>query len=162
DSVVRNVPGMASNVLPLRLAIRSSMTVSQVVREAAFRIRESLEHQHYQTRDLRRDLGASADGRTLFGVSMNFMRFNYDLAFAGRGGVANTLSLGPVDDLSIGFYDRRDGGPLRIDFDANPNRHAAADLVGHQQRYARLLTAVADPESAIGSLNILSRDERTR
>src|SRR3989442_12857328 len=90
------------------------------------------------------------------------MRFNYDFSFAGNNAVAHNLSLGPVEDLSIAVYDRTDGGPLRIDFDANPTFHTAADLADHQQRYLRLLTAICDPEVAIGRLEILSAAERRR
>src|SRR5262249_23650890 len=43
---------------------------------------------------------------------------------------------------------------------ANPTFHTAADLADHQQRYLRLLTAIGDPEVAIGRLEILSAAER--
>ena len=82
------------------------------------------------------------------------MPFDYDFSFAGNRATAHNLSLGPVEDLSISVYDRSDGGPLRIDFDANPALHSEADLADYQQRFLRLLTAMADPERSIGSLEI--------
>ena len=119
---------MASNVLPLRLAVHPGMSVSEVIDQCALQIRRGLEHQLYQLADLRRDLGGSIDSRTLFGLSINIMRFDYDFNFAGNPAIAHNLSLGPVEDLSIAVYDRSDGGPLRIDFDANPACHSERDL----------------------------------
>ena len=161
DGAARHIPGMASNVLPLRMAVQPSMTVSEVVRQAAWQMRRCLNHQRYQIADLRRDLGGNFGDR-LFGLSVNIMRFNYDLTFAGHHAVAHNLSLGPAENLSIAVYDRSDGGPLRIDFDANPGLHDAADLADLQQRYLRLLTAIADVDLPIGSLDMLAPEERAR
>ena len=97
----------------------------------------------------------------MWGPAVNFMRFNYDLSFAGSRSTAHNLTLGGVEDLSIAIYDRLDGGPLRIDFDANPELYVAADITEHQHRFLRLLeAAVASPDRAIGSLEILAPDER--
>src|SRR5256886_1121415 len=160
DGASRCIPGMVSNVLPVRLAVHPSMTVSEVIGQTSWQMRRGLKHRRYQIADLRRDLGGIGDGRTLFGLSVNIMRFNYDFNFAGHHAVAHNLSLGPVEDLSIAVYDRSEGGPLRIDFDANPALHAAADLADRQQRFLRLLTAIADPDRAIGGLDILAPEER--
>src|SRR5215510_12544205 len=160
SDVLRRTPGMVSNVLPLRVAVRRDMTVSEVLGQTSWQMRRVLKHQRYQIADLRRDVGGIANGETLFGVSVNIMRFNYDFSFAGNNAVAHNLSLGPVEDLSIAVYDRADRGPLRIDFDANPTFHTAADLADHQQRFLRLLTAIGDPEVSIGRLDILSAAER--
>src|SRR5215216_668238 len=160
DSIARCIPGMVSNVLPLRLSLHPSMTVSEVIGQAARQIGQGLKHQQYQLADLRRDVGRSANGRTLFGTSLNIMRFRYDFTFAGHYAVSHNLSLGPVENLSIAVYARSDDGPLRIDFDANPTVHRAADLADRQQNYLRLLTAIVDVDRAIGSLDILDPQER--
>ena len=160
SDVTRSIPGMASNVVPLRLAVRPGMTVLEVIEQTSLELRWALEHQRYQLADLRRDVGGSVGDRTLFGLSVNVMPFNYDFSFAGNRAIAHNLSLGPVEDLSISVYDRSDGGPFRIDFDTNPALHAAADLSGYQQRYLRLLTGMLDPSLVIGSLEILAAGER--
>src|SRR5262249_302091 len=160
DDMLRRTPGMVSNVLPLRVAVRPNMPVSEILGQTCWRMRRVLKHQRYQITDLRRDVGGTANGETLFGLNVNIMRFNYDFSFAGNNAVAHNLSLGPVEDLSIAVYDRADGGPLRIDFDANPAFHTAADVADHQQRFLRLLTAIGDPDVAIGRLEVLSAAER--
>jgi nonribosomal peptide synthetase DhbF len=120
-----------------------------------------LDHQLYQLADLRRTLGGSADDRSLFGLSLNFMRFDYDFRFAGHSAVAHNLSLGPVENLSIAVYDHADSGPVRIDFDANPACHELRDVADHQRRFLRLLeAAVADAGRPIGTLDILGAEER--
>ena len=129
NGAARNTPGMVSNVLPLRLALNARMTVGDAIAGAAAEIRRSLEHQRYQVADLRRDIGDVDDGRPLFGLNLNIMRFDYDFRFGGHRAEARNLSLGPVEDLSIQIYDRRDGGPLQIDFDANPERYDAERTV---------------------------------
>ena len=92
---------MASNVLPLRLAMHPGMPVSELVEQASEQIRAGLRHQRYQLTNMRRDVGGGdADGRTLFGVSVNVMAFDYGLSFAGHRATAHNLSLGPVEDLS--------------------------------------------------------------
>ena len=156
----RSIPGMVSNVLPLRLAVHPRMTVSEAIGHAARQIRDGLEHQLFQIADLRRELGGIDDARSLFGLNLNIMRFDYDFSFAGYRAEARNLSLGPVEDLSIQVYDRLDGGPLRIDFDANPALHTADDVADRQQRFLRLLTAFADSGRTIASLDILAADER--
>ena len=119
---------MVSNVLPLRVSVHPGMTVGQVIGQVSSQIRRALPHQRYQIADLRRDVGRVGDGRSLFGVSANIMRFDHDFGFAGHQAIAHNLSLGPVEDLSIAFYDHSLAGPMRIDFDANPALHAAPIL----------------------------------
>ena len=161
NSLSRRIPGMAANLLPLRLAVSSRMTVSEVIGQAARQIRELLDHQHCQLADLRRDLGRLVNDRALWGPAVNFMRFNYDLSFAGNRSTAHNLSYGPVEDLTIAVYDRSDGAPLRIDFDANPAFYAAGELADLQRRFLRLLdAAIAGPDRTIGGLDILAPDER--
>ena len=53
----RRIPGMVSNVLPLRLALQHAMTVADVVEQTSRRLRSDLQHQRYQLADLRHDVG---------------------------------------------------------------------------------------------------------
>ena len=156
---LRTIPGMTSNVIPVRLSFHSRTTVSELVGQAVQRIRAGLEHQRYRFGELRRDLGIS--GRTFYGLGVNFMRFNYEFNFAGSEITAHNLSLGPIEELSVVVCERAVGGPLRIDFDGNPAVFNADELVDYQGRFVRLLeAAVAEPDRAIGRLDILSASER--
>ncbi|MGH6741346.1 MAG: AMP-binding protein, partial [Bradyrhizobium sp.] len=156
DELSRAIPGMASNVLPLRLSLRSDMSVAEVIAQVSARIREGSPHQRYQLAEIRR--GAAREA--LFGLSINVMPFDYGFTFAGHRAAAHNLSLGPVEDLSISVYDRSDDGALRVDFDVNPARHSASDLAMHRQRFLRLLSALGDAACPIGNLAILNDIER--
>src|SRR6476661_3126210 len=154
----RRAPWMMSNVLPLRLAVRADMSVSELAAETTRRMRHVIRHQRYNVANLRRDIGR-ADQR-MFGPTVNFMPFDYDLRFDGHPVTAHNLSNGPVDDLSIVLYDRLDSRDVRIDFDGNPALYSANKLAELQQRFLRLLGALADPDQSVGRLDILGAYER--
>src|SRR6476620_4872191 len=154
----RRAPWMMSNVLPLRLAVRADMSVAELAAEATRRMRHVIRHQRYNVANLRRDIGR-ADQR-MFGPTINFMPFDYNLHFDGYPATAHNLSNGPVDDLSIVLYDRLDSRDLRIDFDGNPALYSADRLAELQQRFLRLLGALEDPGQCVGRLDILGSAER--
>src|SRR4051794_18297504 len=154
----RRAPWMMSNVLPLRLTVRADMSVSDLAAEATRRMRQVIRHQLYNVANLRRDIGR-ADQR-MFGPTINFMPFDYNVHFDGYPVTAHNLSNGPVDDLSIVLYDRLDSRDLRIDFNGNPALYSADRLAELQQRFLRLLGALADPDQLVGRLDILGADER--
>ncbi|MBI3436393.1 MAG: hypothetical protein HY056_15180, partial [Proteobacteria bacterium] len=166
EGAARYVPGMVSNVLPLCVALDPSMTVSEAIGQTSWQIRRVLKHQRFQITDQlqitdqQRLMHGGATRGALFGLNVNIMRFNYDFNFAGHRAVAHNLSLGPVDDLSIQVYDRCDGGPLRVDFDANAARHSATNLADLEQRFLAVLHGLADLDQPLGRIDILSLEER--
>ena len=161
DGATGCTPGMVSNVLPLRLSIRSDMTASEIVDRVASEIRQNLPHQHYQLAELRRDFGPISGGHSLFDLNLNILRFRYDFTFAGSPVTAHNLSLGPVPGLSIVAYERSIDAPIQIDFDANPAVYTETSVSEHLQRFLRLLSgAVAHPDWSIGRLELLGGEER--
>ena len=102
-----------------------------------------------------------AHDQKLFGTSVNVMAFDHELLFAGLRTTTRNLSNGPVQDLSIVVYDRSNSNELGIDFDANPALYSADELASHQQRFLRLLEAIAaNPGQRIGRLDLLEPEER--
>src|SRR5262252_6289242 len=99
-SLSRHIPGTAANVLPLRLVVHPSMNVREAINPANEQIRALLIHQHCHMIDLR-DGGQTVNIRRTWGPAVNFMRFDYDLSFAGAQGWAQNLAHGPIDDLEI-------------------------------------------------------------
>src|SRR5262245_58333012 len=155
----RRMPCLMSNVLPVRLAVRPSMTVSELVGETTRRMRQAIRHQRYNIANLRRDIGRSGDRRA-FGPTVNVMSFDYDLRFNGRRATPHKLSTGPADDMYIVVYDRSRSRGTRLDFEGNPALYSHDRLAALQQRLLRLLAAIADPVQTIGTLDILAPDER--
>ncbi|MFJ4206088.1 amino acid adenylation domain-containing protein [Streptomyces sviceus] len=136
-------PGMASNVLPLRLSVRPDTTATDLVRQAARATRDLLAHQRFRGEDLRRALDWPQDGRRFFGPVVNIMAFGPELRFAGHPTTRHNLSTGPVEDLAVNVYDRADGDGIRVDLDASPEHYSAAELTAHHRRFIRFLERFA-------------------
>ncbi|MFJ4283643.1 amino acid adenylation domain-containing protein, partial [Streptomyces massasporeus] len=135
----RSVPGMVSNVLPLRVAVRPGTTVGDLLHQVSGEMRSAMKHQRYQFEDLRRDLGMLAEDRRLVGPHVNIMMFDYDVTFGGHRARPHNLSIGPADDISFIVYDRGTGSGLQIDFDANPDLYEDDELRSYQLTFLDFL-----------------------
>ncbi|MGW0871167.1 amino acid adenylation domain-containing protein [Streptomyces sp. NPDC002740] len=157
----RNVPGMVSNELPLRVTLSPEMTVGDVLRDVAGELKKLLRHQRYPYGDLRRDLRLLDEGRHLFGPMINIMPFDFDVTFAGHPITVHNMSNGPVGDLSVSVYERSDGNGLQFSFDANPALYESGELARIQERFLAFLTAMAtaDPALPLGRLDTLTGPE---
>ncbi|MEU7063844.1 amino acid adenylation domain-containing protein [Streptomyces sp. NPDC046161] len=163
DAAARSMPGMYSNVLPLRVTVRPDLTVHDLVREVAGAFRGMIRHQRHRGEHLARDLGLSDTGRYRSGPMVNIMAFDYDLDFAGRPATAHHLTQGLVEDLSFTAFDRADGRGLRIDLVADSSRYDIAELAAHHGRFLRVLRAfIADRDTPIGAVELLTDGERVR
>ncbi|MGH3754498.1 MAG: amino acid adenylation domain-containing protein [Pseudonocardiaceae bacterium] len=164
DPVLKHVPGMVSNVLPLRLSVRPDMSPPELIKQVTAEVRETLAHQRYRGEDLHRDLGLPGSIETSFAPVINIMSFDYDLCFAGYRTAAHRIPAASLAELSIVVWDGGDGSGLRIGFQAHPGVCSTDDLAAHQQRFLSLLDtiAVADPDQPISRIDILTTEERTR
>ncbi|MFI5800202.1 amino acid adenylation domain-containing protein [Streptomyces sp. NPDC051677] len=146
-------PGMASNVLPLRLAVRPDTPAVDLVRQAAGATRDLLAHQRFRGEDLRRALDWPQDGRRFFGPVVNIMAFGPEVRFDGHPTTRHNLSTGPVEDLAVNVYDRADGQGIRVDLDASPEHHTEAELTAHHRRFVhfveRFAASVLEPEGSV-------------
>ncbi|MER5498251.1 amino acid adenylation domain-containing protein [Streptomyces sp. NPDC002561] len=151
----RSVPGMVSNVLPLRLSARPGMTVAELLTHTHGRMRAAMRHQRYRYEDLRRDLRLLEDDQRLIGPQVNIMMFDYDLRFGPHRSTVHNLCIGPADDLSVIVYDRGDADGLQIDFDANPDLYPDELIEAHQKRFLAFLDrlAAAGPQALVGRID---------
>lgn len=165
DAVLRALPGMLANVVPLRLRVSADTRVPDLLRQVSREARQALRHQRYRCVDLVRDLRLPDAGRDFIGAQVNVMSFGYDFTFAGHPVTAHNLSNGIVEDLAVMAYDRSDGTGLRIDLNAPAGPYTDADLTGHHAGFMRLLAAFcddSDPERTVGGADLLSARERSR
>ncbi|WP_344021265.1 amino acid adenylation domain-containing protein [Streptomyces luteireticuli] len=154
------VPGMAVNVLPVRLAVQGTDTLPDLIRRAAGELKDARRHQHYRGEDIRRDLGLVGSDERLYGPMLNLKPFDLDLDFAGIPGHTVNLASGPVEDLSVSVSKSPDG-LLHLEFDANPALYDAASLAGHAERCADLLARLAaDPALTLDEAQLLADAER--
>ncbi|WP_344926145.1 amino acid adenylation domain-containing protein, partial [Streptosporangium carneum] len=154
------VPGMAVNVLPIRLAPATAPTLTALTRQAAAEIAAARSHQHYRGEDLQRDLDLVGSGRKLYGPSVNVKAFDYALSFAGIDGVARNLAAGPVDDLEFSFY-KTPEDVLVLELDGNAGRCAEEDLQAHLRRFLAFAAALADaPDTPVANVPLITPQER--
>ncbi|WP_266599266.1 non-ribosomal peptide synthetase [Streptomyces sp. NBC_01214] len=161
---VRDIPGMVSNVVPLRIAVRPGDTVAGLLRQVLREMRSSLKHQHYRYENMRRDLGAVTGGRRLVGPRVNLILSSHDVTFAGHRSTVRTLAGGHDDDLMVVVDGRNDDGAVRIDLSASPLLYTAEALAEHTRRLVHLITEFsrAGADAPVASLQILPSDERHR
>ncbi|WP_338686825.1 amino acid adenylation domain-containing protein [Streptomyces acidiscabies] len=147
-------PGMASNVLPLRIPVRPEALAADLVRETAAATRELLAHQRYRGEELRRELDWPEGGRRFFGPVVNIMAFGPELRFGTFPTTRHNLSTGPVEDLAVNVYDRADGNGVRVDFDAGTEQYSEPELTAHHGRFVHFLErfaeAVRTPGAVVG------------
>nr|UNQ78295.1 non-ribosomal peptide synthetase [Microbispora sp.] len=157
------VPGMMSNVLPIRLRVRPSMSLEELVRQSSVRMGEALRHQRYRYEDMRRDLRLGSE-ESLYAMSINIMPFDYDISFAGCAVTPHNVSNGPFDDLSLAVYDRFSDGSLRLAFDADSELYDTGSQRNHARGFLRILdwVATAAADEPVCRASVLSPAERDR
>ncbi|GAA2015700.1 hypothetical protein GCM10009799_49830 [Nocardiopsis rhodophaea] len=164
DAATRDVPGMASNVLPLRLAVRPETTPAALVSSVDAAVRDLVAHSRFRGEDLARELGLTDGLPQLVGPTINVMGFTGEgMSFADHDVEHRSLSLGPVNDLSIAVNEQADGQGLTINLDADAAVCGAEELAGHERRLLAVLDAMAaQPERPIGAIELLPAAERRR
>ncbi|MER6913619.1 condensation domain-containing protein [Streptomyces sp. NPDC000594] len=127
------VPGMAVNVLPVRIPVGDGAGFAALLRRTAAEFRAVRAHQRYRGASLLTGRG---------GILLNLRPFATELDFHGTPGRIVTLASGPVDDLSLSAVRQADGR-LRLDLDANAALYQPAEVAGLADRCAALLRLLA-------------------
>ncbi|SHH53312.1 non-ribosomal peptide synthetase [Massilia sp. CF038] len=117
-SVALGVPCMAMNIVPLRMKVDSSVTLTQLSQAVAQELRHVRPHQRYRYEHLKQALGLAGGRQRLFGAVINIMPFDRPPVFGPLTACAHPVSAGPVEDLSLTIAPRADG--VRCDLEANP------------------------------------------
>ncbi|MFF7459294.1 amino acid adenylation domain-containing protein [Kitasatospora sp. NPDC008115] len=157
------VPGMTSNVLPVRFTIGHRTTVAELLGATAQALRAGLRHQRHQLRDLLAERRLVGHG-SLWGLSVNVMTVDRPLRFGDCEAVRTGLSSGPAEELKIDLIGTADGDGLQTLVQLNAERHDPAAGPGIADRYHRVLRALAAarPTDAVAGLDVLDAAERAR
>ena len=157
------IPGMMSNVLPVRMAGQSGQEFAEVARNISSEVRSVMGHQRYRYEWMIRDSKMIA-GRTdpLFGVEVNIMNFNANLRFGELEAEFRTISTGPVHDVTLNLRMDKQNRSLGIEIEADSERFRLSDLEAMSQRLLSVLAGVreAGPQVRVGQLSVLSPAER--
>ncbi|MFF1903596.1 amino acid adenylation domain-containing protein [Kitasatospora sp. NPDC058218] len=157
----RGIPGMVSNVVPLRLAVDPAQRVTELVAAGARELHASLRHQRYPFDELSRDLGLPGTDHRLLGPQLNIVMLDHVLDFAGSRATVANLAGGPVEDLSVVVDGRAGDGALDIEFGGNPGRYDERSLAAHQDRFLAVLDAfTAEPDRLVGRVDAVTGAER--
>ncbi len=158
---VRDIPGMMTNTLPIRMTIGQGESVRDLMRRVTVSSSNALRRRRYPYGDILRDLKL-VDGSALFGLLVNVMAADSALCFGECPVVVHNISNGPVDDLEISVYDRSAEAGMKISFDGNPDLHDEASCAVLGRRFRRVLTwlAAAAPGDALGRAEVLQAAER--
>ncbi|MHC6625471.1 amino acid adenylation domain-containing protein [Streptomyces globosus] len=161
DEVSTAVPGMLSNIVPLRLAVGPATTAAALVAEVRDAVAEAVEHGRYRAEDLAKDLGLVDGVAELVGPTINILPRPDDLHFADCTAHLRPEWLGPVSDLAFGFGDLPGGGAVAVHLDADAAVCDEEALAGHERRFLALLHAFTeDPDRPVGHLDLTSDAER--
>ncbi|MDG4810826.1 amino acid adenylation domain-containing protein [Micromonospora sp. WMMD1120] len=156
----RDVPGMTSNMVGLRLDARPDQSVRELLGQVAAELRQATRHQRYRYEELRRDLRLVADERRLLGPRVNLSLFPGDLAFGGCATTLRPLTSGHDDDLSLVVYAEADGG-YRIDLTASTLLYDAEEANRHHDRLVALITELTrDADLPVGRIDVVPVEER--
>ncbi|PPV05158.1 non-ribosomal peptide synthetase [Xanthomonas bromi] len=159
----RKTPGMVANVVYIRLKMEPQQPIHALFTQVSSVVKHALRHQQYRFEDVRRDMGIFGGEQKIARLAVNIEAFDYTLRFGEAYAVPHNLSNGPADDLTIFCYERGDGAAMRFDLDANPALYDSEELAEHCRRLTHLADAVlADPECALGQVDILGVSERRR
>ena len=165
----RAVPGMAANIVALRIPVAGDMTLEALTALTAAEMEGALRHQRYPEEELGHQLGLTGTGRRPYGPLVNIMPFYDELRFGESSGSMRSLSNGPVTDLSIVCYGGHPGRPgrIRVEFEANPARYTEQELADHHDRFLHFVsrlagTDLAEAGPAIGKAELLMPGERHR
>ncbi|WP_251070431.1 non-ribosomal peptide synthetase [Streptomyces sp. ISL-96] len=163
DAGSRDVPGMVSNVLPLRVAVRGSMTGSELVEAVRCAVAETVEHGRYRAEDLARDLGLVDGVPELVGPTVNILPGGEGLRFGDHEADLKPGWLGPVSDLAVTVDESRAGENIRIHFDADAAVCDQRTLTDHERRFLMLLDALVEGmDRPIGHIELTSGAERAQ
>ncbi|WP_082456419.1 condensation domain-containing protein [Novosphingobium sp. Leaf2] len=161
----RATPGMMANVLPLRLHAEPQTTLESFIGAVSRSTREAARHMDYRGEQLHNDLRRGAGfNNPLHSCIVNVFSFELSSKFAGLPTAFHNLSVGPVDDCHISFYEGQSKTEAHIDVDGNPDLYDPAILALHAQRIVRLISTVVccHVTSPISDLPIVPQDERHR
>jgi amino acid adenylation domain-containing protein/non-ribosomal peptide synthase protein (TIGR01720 family) len=152
DEEVRSVPGMVSNVLPLRVSVGPGDSAASLVDSVAHEVRQLTAHGRYRGERLARDLGLAGGLRELVGPTVNVIGFTRGLRFGDHSASIHHLWTGPVDDLTINLLEQPDGKPAILTLEADAAMCTEAELAGHERR---LLSVLGSPDRPLGTLDLV-------
>ncbi|MFV9452452.1 amino acid adenylation domain-containing protein [Rhodococcus sp. NM-2] len=171
SALLKRSGGTISNVLPIRVKVDPGTSVGDLARTVHLEMTGALKHQKYRYEDMRRESGAVHGARGFLGPLVNMMLFHTGISLGSARGTLRVLSTGPIEDMSINFYQASTDEEIQVDFVANSALYTEPEVRRHQQQFMRFFeelcsagshTRIADVDAAAAEewLMRLSSDDR--
>ncbi|MFI0822541.1 condensation domain-containing protein, partial [Streptomyces sp. NPDC021098] len=156
-----DVPGMAANMLPIRVAVSADISLQELVSRVGSAIRKALRHQRYRYEDMLRDLKLVGRGN-LFSLVVSAMPFDYDFALGECSVQLKPLGGSHFNDFSLSLYDNSSDGLIGIASDANPELYDTESNRSKVEHFRNALIAMAEatPDTLVGGVEVLGERER--
>ncbi|MEG8279648.1 AMP-binding protein [Streptomyces sp. AHA2] len=162
--VASRTPGLAVNVVPVRVKVPLGATFAEVAESLADETYEIFDHTACHYSDIQRASGTALGGRGSFGAVVNVAEFAEQLRFGDSPARYSGATTGTFEELSIGVY--TDGSPdsdlfIRLDAPAGLYHRAELRFIGEELiSFVRAgLEAGARP---VGALDVVGGEERDR
>ncbi|ASR33933.1 non-ribosomal peptide synthetase [Prauserella marina] len=142
------VPGMASNVVPLRVKADQWTTPAELLTRVADALADLAGHSRFRGEEIARELGVLGGLSRLIGPTVNYLGFGTHPRFGEANVRVRDLALGPVPDLSIACRREAESGELTVELAAPVSE---AELARHAAGFAAVLSAMTrSPEAPLG------------
>lgn len=162
--VASRTPGLAVNVVPVRVRVPLSATFSEIADTLVDETYEIFDHTACHYSDIQRASGTVLSDRGSFGAVVNVVEFVEQLYFADNPARYFGATTGTFDELSIGVHtDGSADSDLFIRLDAPASLYSRAELrfIG-EELIAYIRAAVAAGTRPVGALDVVSGAERDR
>ncbi|MFG3107536.1 amino acid adenylation domain-containing protein [Streptomyces tendae] len=159
-ALMRAVPGMVANTLPLALRVDPWTTRDELLARTSREFTRVLKHQRHRVSRIRRAMGLRSDDRRPFGPLVNILPQQTTMAIGPCEVTVNNLSTGLVDDLEFTVVDSADGGST-VHLSGNRGLYTADEITEHARGLRRFVEVFvgAGPDTPLGRIGTLRADE---
>ncbi|KJY24879.1 non-ribosomal peptide synthetase, partial [Streptomyces sp. NRRL S-495] len=155
------IPGMTSNIMPIRLRVRPGMSVEELARQTQRAVRSGLLHQRYQYPDLLRDL-KRVGGTPLYDMIVDVMVADRRIGFGDCAITWTALSSGPAEGLKIDVFGKPAEGGVQTLIEMNREHYDAEAAASVSRRFLAVLDWLSSAEAtaSVSTVDLLDPAER--
>ncbi|MCU1716787.1 non-ribosomal peptide synthetase [Pseudomonas sp. 5P_3.1_Bac2] len=160
---LRAIPGLMSNILPMRLTLLPSSSLQTVLGQVRSEIKAVLLHQRFRYEDLLRELNLLTGQQELFKTTINIESFGSLPQFADCVANPHHIGNGPAKDLNIFFFCNDAADSVVLGLDGNSHLYDESQLQAHAEGLSDFFAQVlSNTDQPIGLLNLLNKNAAQR
>ncbi|GAB1509018.1 amino acid adenylation domain-containing protein [Actinophytocola sp. KF-1] len=150
-----DVPGMTSNVLPVRVPVDPHAPVSALLEAIADEVAGTVRHGRFRAEELARALGQEDGVDALAGPTVNVLGFMSAVDFGDVSAEFHAVWPGPVHDLAITALEQADGESFLFTVEGDAAVCGDAELAAHERGLLAVLDAlVSTPDLPLRSVEL--------